>query len=238
MIASLLVLALAFAQQPDVTHAVRDTPLEQPEAASIDTASAPGFAPLEQNDSTPPAEGAPAYIYPSPPPAPVSTHDQATSDRFVVAVFPALTFGLSVVPSAEVPVFLGTMLRRPAGDRWPGRRWSVGYQFTASGGLADRYFGGMFTHRHHVTAMNIGNIRHHLFGAIGGGVALILDFSPILEIEGRVGYVFGKAPLGCPLGVLGLISRVGWNIGKLERAPVPQIGLFIGGFIGPRKQCP
>ncbi len=233
MIASLLTVALAL--QPEGIEASRDAP-------AADTTSAPGFAPLERAGSTPTTDEPPAYALPSTPappaPAPWSTRDRGAGDRFVVGLLPALTFGLSFAPSAELPVFLGAVLRRPADAAWPGRRWAVGYQLTASGGLADRYFAGMFTHRHHVTAMNVGDRRHHLFGSVGGGVALILDFSPILELEGRVGYVFGGPPLGCTLGVFGLMSRVGWNVGKLERAPTPQIGLFIGALLGPRKQCP
>ena len=134
--------------------------------------------------------------------------------RIVFAFMPALTFGLAPVPSLDLPLFLGGRLR--------GRPWALGYQLTWSGGGAERYL-GFWVHRHHVTATRIfGSAGRGLITA-GGGVALIV-LSPIIEAEVRVAWRFGKRRRG----LLGLVSRLGWNVGFGELAPLPQLGLVLG----------
>lgn len=135
--------------------------------------------------------------------------------RFVFAFMPALTFGLAVVPSLDLPLYFGGRVAR--------RPWALGYQLTLSSGLADRYFYGFLTHRHHLTAM-------HSFGrsakglvTVGGGVALLVDV-PVIEGEARVAWRFGRLRRG----FVGLVSRLGWNVGYGERVPLPQFGLVLG----------
>ncbi|MCB9750645.1 MAG: hypothetical protein H6713_11730 [Myxococcales bacterium] len=150
--------------------------------------------------------------------------------RFAFAFLPGLTFGVSYLPSIDLPLYFGGVLP----ERKPGRRWTLGYQATISLGYAERYIYGLATHRHHITAMTVGERRPHLYGSIGGGVAFLLT-APVIEVEGRVGYVFGKPPLGRVLGVFGAMARLGWNVGYREGAPMPQFGLFIGVLTGPRS---
>lgn len=144
-------------------------------------------------------------LVPSPPPP----------GRFVFAFLPALTFGVSRVPSLDLPLYFGGRLAR--------RPWALGYQLTVSSGLADRYLFGLVTHRHHLTAM-------HGFGrgargllTVGGGVALLVHV-PVIEAEARVAWRFGPRRRG----LVGLVSRLGWNVGYGERAPLPQFGLMLG----------
>ena len=47
---------------------------------------------------------------------------------------------------------------------------------------------------------------------------------PVIEAEARVAWRFGKRRRG----VLGLVSRLGWNVGYGELAPLPQLGLLLG----------
>ncbi len=152
--------------------------------------------------------------------------------RFVFAFLPGFTWGLHPAPSMDLPLYFGGALP----ERGNGRRWTLGYQATLSIGYAERYVEGIGTHRHHITAMTVGERRQHLFGSVGGGVAFMID-SPIIEAEGRVGYVFGKrGSLGRVLGVLGATMRLGWNVGKSEGAPLPQLGLFVGILVGPKAR--
>ncbi len=152
--------------------------------------------------------------------------------RFVFAFLPGVTWGVHPAPSVDLPLYFGGALP----ERGNGRRWTLGYQATLSLGFAERYIEGAGTHRHHITAMTVGERRQHLFGSIGGGVAFMI-YSPIIEAEGRVGYVFGKrGPLGRTLGVFGATMRLGWNVGKKEGAPLPQLGLFIGLLVGPKAR--
>ncbi|MCA9694491.1 MAG: hypothetical protein KC636_33245 [Myxococcales bacterium] len=142
---------------------------------------------------------------------------------FVFAALPSLTFGLHKIPSIDNTLFFGGTVG-PPGPR--PRRWAVGYQPTFSFGGAERYAAGIFTHRHHLLAMVVGE--RHLFASLGGGAAFLHGPAVVVELEGRLGYVFGKPPLGRALGVIGLMTRVGWNLGKQELYPLPQFGLFVG----------
>jgi hypothetical protein len=159
----------------------------------------------------PASAGAPVEFVPSAPPDGVRWRS-----RVVVAFLPAVTFGLSVAPSLELPLFVGAPLR--------GRRWALGGQLTVSSGLGDRYITGLLAHRYHVTAMRkLGPTGGGLLG-VGGGVALLF-IQPVIEVEARVGWRIGRRKRG----VLGLVARIGWNVGAREQAPVPQLGLMIGG---------
>lgn len=159
----------------------------------------------------PASAGAPVEFVPSRPPEPLARHPS----RVVVAFLPAVTFGLSLVPSLDLPVFVGVRLRA--------RPWALGGQFTFSSGFGDRYTEGLLAHRHHVTAMrSLGRDDGGLL-SVGGGVALLF-IVPVVEVEARVGWRFGRRGRG----VMGLVARLGWNVGYREQAPVPQLGLVIG----------
>lgn len=152
---------------------------------------------------------------------------------FVFASIPAMTFGAFVVPSGDFPFFFGAAL--PESGR--GRRWSLGYQATLSVGFAERYSAGFVTHRHHLTAMNVGERRWRLFASAGGGLAFLIPYIPVIEAEGRIGITFPKRrPLTRALGVFGVLVRLGWNVGAREKLPMPQAGLFIGALVGPRRR--
>lgn len=155
--------------------------------------------PIEPNDRR---EGAPAA--PGPP-----------RQGLVFAFLPAVTAGISLIPSLDFPLYLGARL--------PRRPWALGYQFTFSTGFAERYFLGILTHRHHVTAMRSFGVMHRGFVSIGGGLAL-LAIRPVIEVEGRAAVRFGKRRRG----LFGGLARLGWNVGYRELAPMPQFGLFVG----------
>lgn len=148
-------------------------------------------------------------------PPPGSTDDGAPR-RLVWGVFPGVTFGASVVPSIDLPVFLGRPLL--------GSRWAVGAQITLSSGGAERYRWGLVTHRYHVTGMWSAPDPRRLRLTVGGGVALLV-YRPVIEVEVRIGVGLGARRRV----VLGVMSRVGWNVGYGEYAPMPQLGVFVGG---------
>ncbi len=158
-------------------------------------------------DSQAPTTG-PVFLRPQEPAAP-------TGPVFVFAFMPALTFGVDPLPSLELPLFFGA--------RRPGRPWALGYQFTWSSGGAERYFWGLFAHRHHLTAMRgFGSAGRGIF-TLGAGVAVLLVV-PVVEAEARVLWRFGKRRRG----LVGMVSRLGWNFGYGELAPLPQLGLVLG----------
>ncbi len=151
--------------------------------------------------------------------------------RFTFALIPALTFGVSPVPSGDHALYFGRALPQRDGKR----RWALGYQGTFSAGFADRY--ALLTHRHHVMAMTLEQAPRRLYAAAGGGVAINGLFFPIIEAEGRVGFYFPRARAGQRTrGVFGLLMRLGWNVGARELLPLPQLGLFIGFVVGPRQR--
>ncbi len=158
--------------------------------------------------------------------------------HFVFANHYGLSFGLDPVPSGDVAFFFGRALPALAPSR-AHQRWALGYQLSLSVGNADRYFLGGFTQRHHLMAVSYGTIRPRLYAAIGGGLAIFsgryLPAAPevwrpsVAEFEGRVGYTFGRHRDSRRLvGVVGGMARLGWNAASLEKAPVPQVGAFIG----------
>jgi hypothetical protein len=143
----------------------------------------------------------------------------------VLAFMPGVTMGISPIPSIDVPLYFGGYL--PRGP------WALGYQFTFSGGGAERYLRGFVTHRHHFTALRPFGDYDRLFATVGGGVAFLAypfyylqsEVRPVIEAEGRLGLRFAPGRRG----VLGVLLRLGWNVGFGELAPMPQFGLFIGG---------
>jgi hypothetical protein len=138
-----------------------------------------------------------------------------TPSRLVFAFMPAVSFGVSAVPSLDLPFFFGGRLR--------GRAWALGYQFTLSGGLAERYVAGFLTHRHHLASMRRFGQDARYLASLGGGVAFLIS-SPVLEVEGRIAWSFGQRKRG----LIGLVGRLGWNVGYGELAPLPQLGLVLG----------
>lgn len=133
----------------------------------------------------------------------------------VFAFMPGLTFGVSRLPSLNLAFFFGGRLR--------GRAWALGYQITGSSGGAERYIWGTLTHRHHVTAMRPFGATGRGLVTVGGGLAFLV-LSPVVEAEARVAWRFGERRRG----LLGLVARLGWNVGYDERAPMPQLGVVFG----------
>lgn len=186
------------------------TPAEEMSAAEPAPAPAPepvgaAYAPFAP-------EGA---AYPPAPPDMTEQPESETPRRFVFAYLPSLTFGLSPFPSVNNAFFLGGRVRDS--------RWAVGFQFTLSFGLAERYVSGLLTHRYHVTGITSFGANGRGFASFGGGAA-IRFIDPMVEIEGRIGYRFGARKRG----VVGAIARLGYDFYHREGAPVPQLGVMIG----------
>jgi hypothetical protein len=154
---------------------------------------------------TPPGTVFPSFTPPPPPPS-----------RFVFAVLPGLTFGINarMIPSANVSLFFGGRLR--------GGKWALGYQLTGASGMAERYWIGLLTHRHHITALT--NFGRRGFATIGGGVAFLVLWPAVAELETRIGVRFGPRQRAVAGGQI----RLGHNFYYGEKAPLPQFGLFVG----------
>ncbi|MCY0987128.1 hypothetical protein OV203_08335 [Nannocystis sp. ILAH1] len=189
--------------------------------AAADVPPAPAPAPADPNV-------APADPYAAPQPGPVYVHQDmsappayppapapAAKSRFVFAFLPGPTFGLSYLPSANLPFFFGARLKHSP--------WALGFQFTLSTGLAERYFAGLLTHRYHITALTSFGAKGRGFASVGGGFA-VRFLSPMVEVEGRVGFRFGSSRRG----IVGGQVRLGYDFAHREGAPVPQVGAFIG----------
>lgn len=155
----------------------------------------------------------------APEPIPAAPH-------FVFANTYGVTAGVSPYPSGDVSLFFGRALRSRATWRL---RWAIGLTFTLSIGGAERYFYiSRVTHRYHLGAVGHGGPRGRLFAAASGGVALLAD-APVLEAEGRVGYLFGRRRgERRRVGVVGASARLGLNFAYREKLPMPQVGVFVG----------
>jgi hypothetical protein len=178
-----------------------------------------------------------APLTPSPgaPGAPLPAADDPVppGKHFVFANHYGLSFGLNAAPSGELTLFFGHAM--PARARGA-RRWALGYQPTFTVGGADRYLAGMFTQRHHLTALSHGGLHPRLHLAFGGGLVIFngVDIPArwrpsVAEAEGQIGYLFGRhRARRRVVGVVGLKLRLGWNAASLEKAPVPMLGGFLG----------
>ncbi|MCY1009952.1 hypothetical protein OV079_31200 [Nannocystis pusilla] len=188
-----------------------------PAATDVPPAPAPAAADPNAAPADPYAAPQPGPVYVhqdmSPPPAPSPA--PASKSRFVFAFLPGPTFGLSYLPSLNLPFFFGARLRHSP--------WALGFQFTGSFGLAERYVSGLATHRYHITALTSFGARGRGFASVGGGFAVRL-LSPMVEVEGRVGFRFGSSRRG----IVGGQVRLGYDFAHREGAPVPQVGAFIG----------
>ncbi|MBL9105686.1 MAG: hypothetical protein JNL82_32420 [Myxococcales bacterium] len=152
---------------------------------------------------------APYPRVPPPPPPP-------RKGKFVFAAMPGLVFGVNamLIPSVNISLFFGGRLRRS--------NWALGYQITGNYGLADRYLLGLFAHRHALTA--IANFGARGFASVGGGLAFMLFYPGMVELETRVGVRLGRHKRA----LLGGHVRLSHNFYYRERAPLPQVGLFAG----------
>jgi hypothetical protein len=224
--------AAASVPAPSV-QAAASVPAPSVQAAASVPAPPPGQAPAPASTpvgasppAPPPGPAAPAGAapldagyssnYPVPPDMvhpPAAAPERPT--RFVFAYLPSVTLGLGAWPSLNHAFFFGGRLRD--------RRWAVGFQLTASIGLAERYVTGLFTHRYHVTALTSFGARGRGFASFGGGAAVRI-YQPMVELEGRVGYRFGAKRRG----IVGAIARLGYDFYHREGAPVPQFGVMIG----------
>jgi len=180
--------------------------------------AAPLSAPSPANGAAAPGATAPYVVFTTPPGTvfPSFTPPPAPPGRFVFAFLPGLTIGVSArpTPSADVSFFFGGRLRN--------NKWALGYQFTGSVGMAERYWLGILTHRHHITALT--KFGRRGFATIGGGVAIFVLWPAVAELETRVGIRFGPRERG----VFGGQLRLGYNFYYREKAPLPQLGLFLG----------
>ncbi|WP_434420092.1 hypothetical protein [Nannocystis pusilla] len=180
--------------------------------AATDVPPAPAPAPADPYAAPQPG---PAYVHQDMSPPPASPPAPANQSRFVFAFLPGPTFGLSYLPSVNLPFFFGARLKHSP--------WALGFQFTGSFGLAERYVSGLATHRYHITALTSFGARGRGFVSVGGGLA-VRTFSPMVEVEGRVGFRFGSSRRG----IVGGQVRLGYDFAHREGAPVPQVGAFIG----------
>jgi hypothetical protein len=212
-------------------------------AVTLVTAEGPDEAVPAQAPMGPTSEDSAAPDSPAPDsPVPLGATRRPTTIKlpphFVFANHYGLTWGLGPVPSGDIALFFGRALPALAPSR-AHQRWALGYQLTLSVGNADRYFLSGLTQRHHLMAVSYGTLRPRLYAAIGGGIAIFSggylpanpgDWRPsVAEFEGRLGYIFGRRRDQRRLaGVVGGTARLGWNAASLEKAPVPQLGAFIG----------
>lgn len=164
----------------------------------------------------PPAYPLTAYAYPYTYPPQTTPELAPRKNKFVFAAMPGLTFGVNaeMLPSLSASFFFGGRLRSD--------NWALGYQFTASPGLADRYWIGALSTRHHLTALT--HFGERGFATIGGGLALFLFYPAVVELETRVGVRLGARKRA----VLGGQLRLGYNFFYKEGAPMPQLGVFFG----------
>lgn len=196
---------LGFAQEPAAPEFVA---VPASDGAPQEPVTVPASAPAERGP------GPVAVPYTAPPPG-SGPLPQPRPRRLVFAFLPSLTMGISPIPSANVALVFGAKL--------PASAWVLGYQLTLSSGLAERYAVGVWTHRHHITALRSFARGGRGFASVGGGAAFLL-LNPVVEAEGRVGIRFGSKRYG----VFAAMVRLGWDIGHRERAPMPQFGLVFG----------
>lgn len=190
----------------------------EPEPLAPAAPTAPAAEPVPEaapGDAYAPFAPAGAAYPAAPPDMVVETDEPERPKRFVFAYLPSLTFGLSPFPSINNAFFLG--------GRVKSSRWAVGFQFTLSFGLAERYLTGLMTHRYHVTGLTSFGANGRGFASFGGGAAFRMD-QPMVEIEGRLGYRFGAKKRG----IVGAVARIGYDFYHREGAPVPQLGVVIG----------
>lgn len=206
--------------------------------AAVGPEPTPEEAVPAQASMGPTSENSPAPTSPEPFGATRRPSTIKLPPHFVFANHYGLTWGLGPIPSGDIALFFGRALPALAPSR-AHQRWALGYQLTLSVGNADRYFLSGFTQRHHLMAVSYGTLRPRLYAAIGGGIAIFSggdlpanpgDWRPsVAEFEGRLGYIFGRRRDQRRLaGVVGGTARLGWNAASLEKAPVPQLGAFIG----------
>jgi len=133
----------------------------------------------------------------------------------------------------------------PVVPRRPGHWVALGYRGTASvGGGADILTtgGGLFRfgHRHHFAVQGVAGRRARLaYGAGLGIAAFAFDGRPhdaahggvlAVELEGRIGYVFGADP-SLAQGIFGAKVRLSGAVAD-GFVPFPNLGLFIGVHFG------
>lgn len=205
------------ANNPSATPPANDSYAAFPTPGATPVVSAPlESTPASRGPAT--ADSAPYVVFQTPPGTvfPSSTPPPRPPGRFVFAVLPALTFGINaeLIPSANASLFFGGRLR--------GGKWALGYQLTGSSGMAERYWIGLLTHRHHITALT--NFGRRGFATIGAGVAIFVLWPAVAELETRIGVRFGPRKRAVAGGQI----RLGHNFYYHEKAPLPQFGLFIG----------
>lgn len=176
----------------------------------------------------------PAAVEPNAPAGAIAGAESETPEapvspiRFVLANTYGLNFGLAPIPSGEATLFLGGSL--PV-RMWRPTQWlALGYHGAFAGGSADApgfaTTASLFAHRHHLAILGAGGPKGRLAYGLGLGVVFTAPqrIAPGLEVEGRLGYLFGR-PEHKNQGIVGAQLRVS---GSLEHGPWPQVGLFVG----------
>lgn len=174
-----------------------------------------------------------------------SQPEEPPRSRFVLSTSLGVNLSpLLPLPSGELSVFLGGVL--PVNPYRPGHWVALGYQGTVSVGKADiittleRLY--LFGHRHHLAVQGVAGLKGRLaYGASIGlaGFALGVphhrgDPAPrgvlAVDIEGRLGYVFGASDPAIAQGMVGVQLRLA---SQITSPPIyPTIGLFLGCTFG------
>ena len=169
-----------------------------------------------------------------------SQPEEPPRSRFVVSTSLGVNFSpitLSPLASGELSVFLGGVL--PITPDRPGHWVALGYQGTVSVGGADfiTTLGILyrFGHRHHLALQGVAGLKGRLaYGASLGLAAFTFGQSQAhggtpprgvlaVDIEGRLGYVFGAADPAIAQGMVGVQLRLASQITAAKAAirPIP-----------------
>lgn len=175
----------------------------------------------------------------------VQPDERVRSHGFVVSTSLGVNFfTLAPLASGELSVFLGGAL--PIIPRRPGHWIALGYQGTVSVGKADigTTLGNpyWFGHRHHLAFQGVAGLKSRLaYGASLGLAGFALEQPHhdgdsasrgvlAVDIEGRLGYVFGAADPGIAQGMVGVQLRLA---SQITSPPIyPTLGLFLGCTFG------
>lgn len=189
---------------------------------------------------------------PAPSTAPQAVHEikvpvvkpavPVTPSGFVVSESLGINFStIYPIPSLELSLFLGGAApTTPRRSHWV----AVGYRGTASLGLSDisrdRESLNLFTHRHQLAVQGVTGRRSRLaYGAsLGVAVFALSDATHpynrqgvvAAELEGRIGYVFGKSAPNYSQGMFGFQLRLSARNPSLLSFPI--VGLFFGFTFG------
>lgn len=159
--------------------------------------------------------------------------------RFVLSGDAALNVAI-FFPAGDLSAFLGGSL--PGVTRRRSRHWAaLGARLTGTLGTMmlteslDRLSHGV---RVHFTITGAAGRRGRLAYSAGVGPALAFRHTPPahphevspfgVDVEGRLGYLFGQRPGSRLVGMVGGTLRVAVSVERHGALPLPSLGLFIG----------